>query len=61
MAIDNIPNLPNEEWREISGYSGKYLVSNLGRIKSLKSRKAKILTAFTNNKGYQRVALCREG
>ena len=58
FIIKNIKDLPNEEWREIKGYSGKYLVSNMGRIKSLKHRNAKLLTAFPNNKGYPRVALC---
>ena len=61
FIIKNIKDLPNEEWREIKGYSGKYLVSNKGRIKSLKHRKAKLLTAFANNKGYPRVALCKDG
>lgn len=59
--MDNIENLPGEEWREIEGYKGKYLVSSLGRVKSLKRREAKLLTAFTNNKGYPRVALCQNG
>ncbi|MBQ2062175.1 MAG: hypothetical protein II458_05810 [Oscillospiraceae bacterium] len=35
-TIDSIPDLPNEEWRPIEGYKGKYLVSNQGRVKSLK-------------------------
>ena len=61
FIIKNIKDLPNEEWREINGYSGKYLVSNMGRIKSLKHRNAKLLTAFPNNKGYPRVALCKDG
>ena len=59
--IDRIPDLPGEEWREISGYNGKYLVSNKGRVKSLKHTSAKLLTAFVNNKGYPRVALCQDG
>ena len=58
---DLITNLPNEEWREIDGYGGKYLVSNQGRIKSLKHSMAKLLTAFPNNKGYPRVALSKDG
>ena len=61
IMIDKIPDLPNEEWREIEGYSGKYLVSNQGRIKSLKYAKPRLLTAFVNNKGYARVALCKNG
>ena len=58
---DNIQDLPNEEWREIEGYGGKYLVSNMGRIKSLKKPTTRLLTAFVNNKGYPRVALCKDG
>ena len=50
--MDRIPDLPNEEWRAIDGYNGNYLVSNFGRIKSLKHTMAKLLTAFRNNKGY---------
>ena len=34
--MDRIENLPDEEWRTIEGYNGKYLVSNMGRVKSLK-------------------------
>ncbi len=33
--MDNIKDLPGEEWREVQDYNGKYLVSNMGRIKSL--------------------------
>ena len=56
-----IPDLPDEEWRAIKGYKGKYLVSNMGRVKSLKKRNARLLTAFENNKGYLRVCLCQDG
>ena len=56
-----IPDLPEEMWREIEGYCGKYLVSNMGRVKSLKYPKARLLTAFVNNKGYPRVALSKDG
>lgn len=59
--MDRIPDLPNEEWRQIEGYCGKYLVSNMGRIKSLKHANARLLTAFPNNKGYYRVCLSRFG
>ena len=59
--MDRIPDLPDEEWREIEGYGGKYLVSSLGRIKSLKHANARLLTPFMNNKGYDRVCLSRFG
>lgn len=56
-----IIDLPNEEWREIQGYDGKYLASNRGRIKSLKQKRERLLTAFPNNKNYLRVCLCKNG
>lgn len=61
ITIDVIPDYEHEEWREVEGYGGKYLVSNLGRIQSLKYSKPRLLTAFANNKGYMRVALCKNG
>lgn len=59
--MDRIKDLPDEVWKEIIGYGGKYLVSNMGRIKSFKHPTAKLLTAFPNNKGYPRVALSLDG
>jgi hypothetical protein len=54
-------DLPDELWKEIIGYDGKYLVSNMGRIKSFKHPNARLLAAFPNNKGYPRVALSKDG
>lgn len=31
----SLDDLPNEEWRDVAGYEGRYIVSNLGRIKAL--------------------------
>ena len=59
--MDRIKDLPDEEWKPIAGYNGKYLVSNMGRIQSLKHRKPKLLTAFVNNKGYARICLSKDG
>ena len=61
IILDRIKDLPNEEWKEIKGYDGKYLISNYGRIKSLKYYDARLLTAFANNKGYPRVSLSKDG
>ncbi len=55
-----ISDLPNEEWREVSGYP-HYFVSSMGRIKSTKRGYPHLLTAFVNNHGYPRVALCKDG
>ncbi len=59
--MDRIPDLPGEAWKPIEGYNGKYLVSNMGRVKSLKHAAARLLTHFMNNKGYDRVCLCKDG
>lgn len=49
-----------EIWRNIKGYEGLYQVSNLGRIKSLKSKK--ILKPYINKKNdYTYIHLSKEG
>lgn len=53
-----------ETWIDVKGYEGLYQVSNLGNVKSLgndKKRKEKILIPSLNNKGYQKVNLCKNG
>lgn len=32
----DINDMPNEIWRNVTGYNNKYFVSNLGRVKSIK-------------------------
>lgn len=35
-AVDvPIPSLEGEEWRDVVGYEGRYMVSNIGRVKSV--------------------------
>ena len=50
-----------EIWRDIKGYEGKYQVSNLGRVKSLKDShgnyREKILSGFPHKDGYLLVNL----
>lgn len=53
-------NTVNEEWKPIDGYEGLYEISNLGRVKSLKYNKEKILKPG-KARGYLRVCLCRNG
>ena len=53
-----------EEWRDIKGYEGKYMVSNLGRVKSLnynKTGKEGILKGVDNGDGYLVVELSKDG
>ena len=50
-----------EEWRDITGYIGRYQISNLGNVKSLKygghNGKIKQLVPKDNGKGYLNVNL----
>lgn len=43
-----IMNMKGEIWKDIKGFEGKYMVSNLGRVKSLERMK-------WNGRGYQKV------
>lgn len=53
----SLEDLPNEEWKTIPNYP-KYLASNMGRIKSIKTNK--ILRQIENKKGYLSVSLYNE-
>lgn len=49
-----------EKWKKIKGYEDRYLISNLGRIKSLKTNKCLSNKRLTRD-GYCRVALYKNG
>lgn len=61
FCYDNIENLEDEEWKEIDNTFGQYLVSNMGRVKSLKNYNAIILKPYKNQYGYQRVDIIENG
>mgnify|MGYP001769072251 CR=1 FL=1 len=46
-----IPLLENEEFKEVIGYEGRYHISNIGRLISLKGN-PKILKLTIDSKGY---------
>jgi hypothetical protein len=48
-----------EIWKDIPNYESFYQASNLGRIKSLKRNKEKILKQSTQTRGYYRVQLSK--
>lgn len=53
-----------EIWKDITGYEGRYQVSNLGNVKSMpnKSNKStRILKPWANHEGYLLVDLCLNG
>ena len=61
--IDNFTDieLEREQWRDIDGYEGVYQVSDLGRVRSLKFGKTRMLKGTKNSDGYLFVDLLRGG
>lgn len=53
--------MKKEIWKDIEGYEGCYQVSDLGRVKSLKWGKERILNAGHDGGGYLIVGLCKNG
>lgn len=56
--------MEQEIWKDIAGYEGKYMVSNLGRVKSLNYRRTgreEILKPNKVSGGYLKVTLCKKG
>ena len=49
-----------EEYRDIKGYEGHYQISDLGRVKSVKFGKNKILKQFNTGRGYCSVTLVKD-
>lgn len=53
-----------EEWRDIKGYEGKYQISNLGRVKSLRDSHNNYREKYIKSRirrGYLSVTLCNKG
>ena len=53
-----------EIWKDIPNYEGKYMVSNMGNVKSLNfknTKKEKILNTTIAKCGYHYITLCKEG
>ena len=56
--------MKGEIWKDIEGFEGYYMVSNLGNVKSLNYRgkgKEGILKPVDNGYGYLQVRLCQDG
>ena len=53
--------LANEQWRDVEGYDGMYQVSDLGRVRSLKFGKERILKNHTLPSGYVQIGLTKNG
>ena len=50
--------LKNEIWNFLPDSNNEYKVSNLGRVKSLKNGKDKVLKLVLKNSGYYQVSIC---
>lgn len=53
--------LKSEKWKDIEGYDGMYQVSDLGRVRSKKYGRWKVLKAKKRRDGYLIVSLCKDG
>lgn len=53
--------IAQEQWKDIFGYDGMYQVSDLGRVRSLKYGKVRVLRTEKNKDGYLLVGLCKDG
>ncbi len=57
----DLSDLDGEIWKDILDYDGDYQVSNLGRVKSLKFCKERILKQTIDKNGYCIIRLCKNG
>lgn len=58
---DTIPDLPDEEWRDVIGFEGYYKVSNLGRVKGLMrkiGRNRFVMPKLITPVGYRYKSVC---
>lgn len=53
--------LESEKWKDIDGYEGMYQVSDLGRVRSFKYGKERILKSNVLQSGYIQVGLHKNG
>lgn len=57
----SLENLPNEEWKDVVGYEGIYMVSNLGRVKSLPKSKGGSHNQYTSHEKIMKTNLNQGG
>ena len=61
FCVDDIKRLEGEEFREVTGTGGNYLVSNYGRVISYISNHAIVLKPTITPKGYERLQIIIDG
>lgn len=58
---NELENFDNEQWRDIDGYDGAYQVSDLGRVRSKKYGRWKVMKQVKSSTGYLNVGLLKDG
>ncbi len=61
ISWNKVENLPNEIWRDVVGYEGLYMVSNMGRVLRCLKNGKKLLKRCIDKKGYAYVHLSKNG
>lgn len=59
--VDEFREKRIEEWKDVIGYEGIYLISNFGRLKSIKFNKERILKPSFDGRGYLNTILWKKG
>ena len=57
--IRKIPDLDGEEWKPLCGFEEHYLVSNMGRIKSVWHIQERIIDGCLDKDGYRKITLTK--
>lgn len=60
MTPERFDTLPGEIFKDLPGYEGEYQVSDMGRIKSLKTKRGLILKPKKNKFGYMTIVLSKD-
>lgn len=59
LAPERFETLPGETFKDLPGYEGEYQVSDMGRVKSLKTKRGMILRPKKNKYGYMVIMLSK--
>ena len=57
----SLEDMEGEIWKDIEGFEKKYQISNMGRVKSLRCGKERILKQSFDGNGYLKVGLTKDG
>ena len=54
-------SVPDESWKDVEGFNGDYQVSNLGRVRSFKWGRERVLKQHMRRDGYLQIQFTRNG